>query len=319
MRWGHPAWECACGVAVQEFSCLAYSQSEQCSLAWHSGGGYGQKGQTQMPHLEVQEHCGSRGCAGCERRFSATSHSNPSGGERKRGLRVIRLLLLVEKDTRREKAEWHKSSMWFSPQDFGILLRDCPAPESLSSWRQLDCPFYWSHVEGNQLFKFFSVLGVCICCQQLHRSWVRTLRESYLFIQHPPAVPGLWLKLEAVAVALKCQHWMWWPELCSVPLPVLWAVETATSNVWCPDPPWSQALHLCDLHPIFPSLPALPPPLFWWLCGWFSFLASYCDCRHGRKKRWSPVSESGSSITQTCCCLGIVLERKGNFVFHPQS
>lgn len=64
-----------------------------------------------MPHLEVQERCGSRGCAGCERGFTVTSHSNPSGGERKRGLRVIRLLLLVEKDTRREKAEWHKSSM----------------------------------------------------------------------------------------------------------------------------------------------------------------------------------------------------------------
>lgn len=25
------------------------------------------------------------------------------------------------------------------------------------------------------------------------------------------------------------------------------------------------------------------------------------------------MSESGSSITQTCCCLGMVLERKGNF------
>lgn len=89
---------------------MADSGSEQCSSAWDSGGGCGQN-ETQMLHLEVPERCGNRNSSGCEMGFTATSHSNPSGGERKRGLRVIKLLLFVEKDTRREEAEWHKSSV----------------------------------------------------------------------------------------------------------------------------------------------------------------------------------------------------------------
>lgn len=68
------------------------------------------RNEMQILHSEVQECCRNRDCAGCERALTATSHPNPPGGERKRGLRVIKLLLFVEKDMR-EDAEWHKSSV----------------------------------------------------------------------------------------------------------------------------------------------------------------------------------------------------------------
>lgn len=68
---GTPSWECACGAAVQEPSCMADSQSEQCSSAWDSGGN-----EMQMPHSEVWERCRNMDCAGCERGFIATSRSN---------------------------------------------------------------------------------------------------------------------------------------------------------------------------------------------------------------------------------------------------
>lgn len=105
-----------------------------------------------------------------------------------------------------------------------------------------------------------------------------------------------------------CQHCGLWKLLHQAP-----GVQTA---------PWSQALHVCGLQPMLPTLQALPPRLFWWLCGWFSFLASCCDCRHGKNKRWSPELVSESHVPhQTRRCLGMVLETKGNFslFFHSQS
>lgn len=140
-------------------------------------------------------------------------------------------------------------------------------------------------------------------------------RELCSFIQHPPASSrsmdetwGLWLWTwsasagggELSSPACHCQCCGLWKRLNRTP-----GAQTT---------PRSQALRVCGLQAVLPSLQALPPRLFWWLRGWFSFLASYSDCRHGKNKRWSPESVSESHVRhQTHCCLGMVLERKGNF------
>lgn len=99
-----PSWECTRGAAVQEPSCRAGSGSEQCPQPGTVGEAT-DTNEMQMPRSGVRERGGSWGCASSERAFTATSHSNPSGGEKNRGLRVIRLLLLVGKGTRRGEAQ----------------------------------------------------------------------------------------------------------------------------------------------------------------------------------------------------------------------
>lgn len=170
-----------------------------------------------------------------------------------------------------------------------------------------------------------SVLRVCICCQQLHGlDYGLCPRELCSFIWRPLASSRsmgetwrLWLwKWSASAgggglsyPSCHCQRCGLWKLLHWIP-----GVQTA---------PRSKELRVCGLQPMLPSLWALPPRLFWWLRGWFSFLASYCDCRHGKirddlqNRCQSPISLRD----QTHCCLGMVLERKRNFSLfvHSQS
>lgn len=232
-------WECA---HVQEPSCMADTPSEQCSSAWD-------RNETQMPHLEVWELCRNRDCTGCERSFTAPFHSNPSGGEWKRGLGVMRLLLLVEEDTRREEAEWHKSSVLFSPQDFGILL--ILGQEVV----QHQNPFL---PEGSWIAHFTDLLWKGTSC--LNSSWSYcTDFERIVFVRPTPPCSSRGM---AETGGCGCGT-----EVPALDVDVGWALPCATASaVGCGNCHTKCLVSRCSLKPsaqflwstsTFPSLPAL--------------------------------------------------------------
>lgn len=108
----------------------------------------------------------------------------------------------------------------------------------------------------------------------------------------------------------KCQRWGRWAEPSRVS-PTGWAMETAALNPWCllgarhsVFVVYSPCPHLSELSPLacfdgcVGGFPSSPP-------------AATADTA---KIRWSLESVSESRVThQTRCCLGMVLEKKGNF------
>lgn len=244
---------------------------------------------------EVWECCRSRDYAGYERGFTAPSHWNPSGGERKRGLGVMRLLLLVEEDTRRAEAEWHKSSVWFSPQDFGILLH---LGQEVAQHQNPFLP------EGSWIVHFIDLMGKGTSC--LNSSWSykrafvasnctdfeRICSSNTSCSSRAMADTGCGGLSSALCHCQCCGLWKLPHQMSGGQMLV-----GAKCSIF--------VIHIphCHLSQLW------PPPLFWWLCQWFSSLASYMTANTA--ERGDDLSEF--HITQTCCCLRMDLERKGNF------
>lgn len=83
---------------------------------------------------------------------------------------------------------------------------------------------------------------------------------------------------------------------------------------WCPDAPQSQALRLCDLQPMLPSLQALPLTCLDGPMGGFPSSPPTVTADMGKiRGDFQNRCQSPYVTHQARCCLGLVLERKGNF------
>lgn len=116
MSCRHQTWGHARVSSVQESFCLRCSWSEQCHLLWDSVGSY--KHKMMEANSGAPRRWFEPGLCRLWEWFDCRLVFKSSRDERRRGQRVIRLLLLKEKGTGREEAKLHKSSLWLSPLAF---------------------------------------------------------------------------------------------------------------------------------------------------------------------------------------------------------